>query len=134
HPIFSCDGIMNSFHRNESYRKTTTCRIIQNELKEDANGDGKFGDDQGFVFPGAKPVIDCSEFNALQAEICTGPNGCPTDDSIKYHANAAYASMLKGQCESLQTSRNGIIVNAVVLIVASLVAIFWVVAFKKEHP
>ena len=47
--MFSCGAIRRSFYRNKTHELSTNCRLVQDELKEDVDFDGEFGNNQGFL-------------------------------------------------------------------------------------
>jgi hypothetical protein len=130
--IFGCEKIVSSFNRNTSYLASSSCRIFPNQLKQDGQGTGQYGDAKGFTYPGAPNQVVCGQYMAPSStEVCAGPNGCPNTDAIKYQGNDVYLAILYAQCTEAQAARPMLIASGVIVLSTALLAAVWLYFVKK---
>jgi hypothetical protein len=137
--MFSCYAIASEFNSNTTYKLSNTCILRPSQLSQDAQGTGQYGDEKGFVFPGAPPVQDCSPYiQPTNTETCLNPGGCPSDpntqDSTMYHSNAAYNARLLQQCLLTQPGRDLFIGVGVLAVATGFIYVAWVVLSLRASP
>ena len=130
---FSCDGIAAAFFHNTSYRLSNRCILRASEMAADGNGDGTYGDSEGFVYPGTPQELVCEDWVQPGAgEVAKPPYltaTIPDDSEFTYHANKAHADYFYQQCRRSQTGRDVFIGTGVLLLV---LGILWPVYLNFE--
>ncbi len=104
------------------------CTAVGNELAVDADGDGAYGDNEGYIYPGAPNVVKCEEYMPPQnKQVCKSPAGCPPDsaDDVKYYVSDSYVSFLQAQCERSQSVMKLFVAAGVLTIFSGIFWFYW---------
>lgn len=125
---------MKFFLNRRSFKLSSGCLSVPNELAADANGDGVYGDDKGFIYPGAPNVIKCDTYIPPSAatEVCKSVIGCPSTSSLKYQENNVYSAYLYDRCSRQKTGQYIFVISGVLLIFSSITWLLWTKYEKND--
>ena len=127
-----------SFWSNSSYQISNQCRTVASERARDANGDGLYGDEQGYTYPATPNQLICGEHIAPSgSEHCMGESagaGCPSSFPYRYIANGKVRERETNRLFQRQPALYAGIMGAAPVAIVSLLWFYWTMLARRESP